>query len=62
MHLATLMHSNHSICIIGVSRGRDLSKGGEILSRGRDFVKGARFYQGGRDFVKEGRPPPFAPP
>ena len=36
MHLATLMHSNHVICIVGVSRGVR-------------FIKGARFRQrGGR--------------
>ena len=23
MHLATLMHSNHAICIVGVSRGSE---------------------------------------
>ena len=36
MHLATL-HSNHVICIVGVSRG---GGGGEICQGGRDFVKG----------------------
>ena len=39
MHLATLMHSNHAICIVGVSRG------GEICQ------KGARYCQGVRDFL-----------
>ena len=55
MHLAALMHSDHVICIVGVSRGVRFVKEGEMLSRGRDFVKGARYCQGGR-------PPPFAPP
>ena len=39
MHLATLVHSNHVIRIIGVSRGVRFVKG-------RDYVKGA-LCQGG---------------
>ena len=34
MHLATLMHSNHVTCIIGVSKGVRFVKGGEISSNG----------------------------
>ena len=38
MHLASLVHSNHAIYIVGVSRGWDIVKGGEILSRGGEIL------------------------
>ena len=40
MHLATLVHSSHVICIVGVQGGNMLSGGQDVVKGGRDFIKG----------------------